>query len=82
MPTPNNRLTPVSRADLYHLQGQADELAQLQTVLDRLMPGFAVEHLAPDELDRLRQLASKPQETLAGPHLLRWHNAARVRAGV
>lgn len=76
------RLTPVSPEAFAKLQREADELARLQDLLNRLPLSLQVEDLSDTALERLRQIARTPVQTLCGPDLLRWNNLCRPRGGL
>jgi hypothetical protein len=78
----NQRLIPLSTDDLKKLQAEADELAELQKILNRLPMGLQVETLSEEALMRLREVAADPDELLSGPNLLLWNNVCRCHAGL
>jgi hypothetical protein len=77
-----NRLTEVTAEEMAQLQSGADELAQMQVILNALPMGLQVETLSEEALDRLREIAKSPEAILCGDSLLLWNNICRARAGL
>lgn len=72
----------LSTEELERLQAEADELADLQEILNRLPLSLQVETLSDAALMRLREVAANPKELLSGPNLLLWNNVCRCHAGL
>lgn len=72
-----NRLTRINPEELSLLKAKADEMAQLQALLNKLPLGLQVESLTKQELERLRTIARSPSTTLCGDSLLLWNNICR-----
>ncbi|MCV2891286.1 hypothetical protein [Ruegeria aquimaris] len=76
------RLSKVTPEELAELQEKADELAELQVLLNKLPLGLQVETLSDDEIERLRQIARTPEASLCGNNLLLWNNLNRQHSGL
>ena len=76
------RLSALSKDDLNRLRKETGEWAGLQEILNCLPMGLQVEALSEDALTRLREVASSPEELLAGPNLLLWNNVCRLHIGL
>ncbi len=74
-----SRLTELSPQAFKQLQIEADELANLQQLLNWLPMGLQVETLSDEALDRLRRIARAPMQELCGAGLLTWNNMCRSR---
>lgn len=72
-----NRLTRIKPEELSLLKAKADEMAQLQALLNKLPLGLQVESLTEQELERLRTIARSPGTMLCGDSLLLWNNIGR-----
>lgn len=77
-----NRLTEVTVEEMSGLQAKADDLAELQKILDAFPMGLRVEALPDEALERLRKLAKSPVAVLCGDSLLLWNNICRARIGL
>ena len=76
------RLSEITPDELAALRAEANELAELQGLLNRLPMGLQIENLSEPELARLRQLAKAPEAMLCGDGLLLWNNLCRSRTGL
>lgn len=74
----NARLTQVSSEDLERLHAEAEELAVMQDLLNKLPMGLQVESLTEVELERLRQITRSPVQMLCGDSLMLWANLNRT----
>lgn len=74
----NARLTQVSSEDRERLHAEADELAVMQDLLNKLPMGLQVESLTEAELERLRQITRSPVQMLCGDSLILWANLNRT----
>lgn len=72
-----DRLTTVTPEELEILRAKADEMAELQDLLNKLPLKLQVESLSDQELQRLRQIAHSPATNLCGDSLLLWNNLCR-----
>ena len=74
-----NRRTEVTAEEMVRLQAEANELAEMQNILNALPMGLQVEALPDEALDRLREIARSPATVLCGDSLLLWNNICRAR---
>ncbi|RUS63673.1 hypothetical protein EGN72_03250 [Pseudorhodobacter sp. E13] len=71
------RLTEITPEEMALLQAKADEMAELQALLNKLPMGLQIETLTETELERLRLIARSPATMLCGDSLLLWNNLCR-----
>lgn len=77
----SERLTELTSAQLANLQAEADEMADMQDLLNKLPMGLQVEDLTNEECERLRQITRRPITELCGDRFLSWHNMCRPFQG-
>ena len=77
-----NRRTEVTAEQIVRLQAEANELAEMQNILNALPMDLQVEALPDEALDRLREIARSPATVLCGDSLLLWNNLCRARSGL
>lgn len=65
--------------EMVRLKAEADELANMQNILNALPMDLQIESLPDEALDRLREITRSPATVLCGDSLLLWNNICRAR---
>jgi len=77
-----NRRTEVTAEEMVRLQAGANELAEMQNILNALPMDLQVETLPDEALERLREIVRSPAAVLCGDTLLLWNNICRPKSGL